>query len=193
MCCWLYLVWDKYQSQFWVYKSKHIYYSSSLPFVIVALIYIFFCTATPPSSTPPTMPNRDDITCGSGCISGIVILVFVVGKEKWSNLCIAWKSATMILQHNQFFSNLCGDSRCSDHIYVWRKHHPSEYWCECYVWGMNYYPHPKYNFHGKNTCKCLLVLPADTYPNFMEKTFANCHKTSKFAKSSAMAHYMLEP
>ena len=43
-----------------------------------------------------------------------------------------------------------------------------------------------------NFADCLLVLPKDvTCPNFAEKTFANSHKTSKFANVFSLESFSL--
>ena len=51
----------------------------------------------------------------------------------------------------------------------------------------------KYNFHGENLRGLLTsAVPKDaTPPNFMEKTFANCHKTTKFAKVFSLESFPL--
>ena len=51
----------------------------------------------------------------------------------------------------------------------------------------------KYNFHGENFCGLLtFAVPKDTTPpNFAEKTFANSHKTTKFAKVFSLESFLL--
>ena len=51
----------------------------------------------------------------------------------------------------------------------------------------------KYDFHGENIPRLLAraVLKDTTPPNFMEKTFANNHKTVKFAKVLSLESFLL--
>ena len=51
----------------------------------------------------------------------------------------------------------------------------------------------KYDFRGENFHRLLAcAVPKDaTHPNFMEKTFANSHKTTKFAKVFSLESFLL--